>query len=93
MVVFRVNGLKSVEQCHNLFGYLGIPIEKVDREFPADNNKVLVGESKKFIALWYKDSEEVEIYGTKNTNSINYYEINYPKLKETESHVIRTKRW
>jgi len=41
----------------------------------------------------FEDFGDLELYGMKNTNSVNYYVRKFPSLANLESHVVRTKRW
>lgn len=90
MVVFRIPNVTDSKHAHYVLDQLGIGYHRVDKEISLE--RLLVNEDEKFVCLLQKD-HDLEIYPLKNTNSVNYFHINYPKLKEVEYHVIRTKRW
>lgn len=91
MVVFKYKLLSQIEQCHFVLLEMELPGEPVNEELNPQTQAVWKGED--FIALWYPEESRMELYGTKNTNSVNYFIMRYGKLDWDTFSIVRTKRW
>lgn len=91
MVVFKYRVATNLNLCHQLLHEMEIPGEPVNE--PVDEKGTIVWKDDKFIAIHYNDTDTMELYGTKNTNSVKYFEKQYPKLDYDDVQVVRTKRW
>ena len=91
MIVFRYRVAETPEVCHLALDQMGIPGVIANEEL--DEHSTIVWKDDKFIAIHYSDTQTMELYGTKNTNSLQYYEKRYPKLEFDEVQHVKTKRW
>lgn len=76
---------------HLVLSNMGLPGEKCDKLMKDDMKCVWKGEE--FLALYYPTENVMELYGTKNTNSINFYINRYENLEWDSWHKVKTKRW
>lgn len=90
MVVFEYE-VGSIEDCWYLLEGMNLPGEKSGEEL--NPNQKVAWKGSKFIGLFYPDENKMELYGTKNTNSVKFYETKYPKLEYDNVSIIKTKRW
>jgi len=91
MIVFKYRVASNMNLCHQLLEEMEIPGQAVKEKL--DEKGTLMWSGDKFIAIHYSDTNTMELYGTKNTNSVKFYEKKYPKLEYDDVQVVRTKRW
>lgn len=91
MIVFKYDNIMEPESAHLHLGSMDIPGEACNEDMRDDMKCVWRGD--KFLALYYPSENTLELYGTKNTNSINFYIMKYPSLDWDSWHKVQTKRW
>ena len=92
MIVFKYDAnVQDMTECHEVLKSMEIPGEP-DNEI-IDENGTVVWKGDKFIGIYYADTKTLELYGIKNTNSVQYYKKRYPMLKWDEAIKVKTKRW
>jgi hypothetical protein len=92
MIIFQYQLHNTdVELCQKLISSMEIPGAPINEEM-SDVSKV-IWEHKDFIAIQHTDTMKLELYGTKNTNSVKYYMARYPLLEYDDVKVVKTKRW
>ena len=95
MIVFNYKQIHDVDACHFVIRNMRIPgeprctpLQETDK-----GQTLLVWRDDKFMALFYPAENVMELYPTKNTNSVNYFIARYPELDWDTWHQIKTKRW
>lgn len=91
MIVFKYQHAGTVKICQNAIKQMELPGEPTEEVL--DENSTLVWKGDRFLAIHYKEDNRMELYGTKNTNAVNYFIMRYPKLDWDTYSVIRSKRW
>lgn len=92
MIVFKYEHTGSVESCHFMLDKMELPGEKTEEELN-DEGATLVFKGDRFLAIHYADEGKMELYATKNTNSVNYFIMKYKFLDWDTYSVIKSKRW
>lgn len=92
MIVFKYE-VKTVKDCHLILDGMNIPGEKHESEPLDEHGSKIVWKGDKFIGLLHPDSGKMELYPTKNTNSINYFIHRYQDLDWDTWALVKTKRW
>lgn len=92
MIIFKYKAF-SVDDCRKIINGMDLP----GGEFAADSKEsedydVVYG-SEDFLGVFNREDSMLELYGTKNTNSINYYIKRFPNLDWDSWQLVRTKRW
>ena len=93
MVVFFYYPVKTPQDGQCLLEEMDIPGEAIIDEFGDKNEKCIIWKDEQFIAIHYKEEHSMELYPTKNTNSIAYFEKRFPNLRWDRKQVFKTKRW
>lgn len=93
MVVFKFRSAGSIQLCHEALVSMDIPGEMIHEVLSEEDESTIIWKGDRFIAIHYGDTQTMELYGTKNTNSIEYYHKRYPKLDYDRVQLVRTKRW
>jgi hypothetical protein len=95
MIIFKYKAY-SVKDCQDIINGMELP----DGEFkPQEDNHTeedgfyIVYGSPDFLSVFNEKDNMMELYGTKNTNSVNYYIKRFSKLDWDTWQVVRTKRW
>ena len=91
MIIFKYQHTRSIDSCHFLMNKMELPGEPIEEKL--DEKSTLVWQGDEFIAIHIAEENRMELYGTKNTNSPNYFIMRYPKLDWDTYTVIRSKRW
>lgn len=98
MIVFKYE-VMSVKDCHTILNGMKIPGQErhedpdPENEKPGQSKIIGVWEGYEFIAVFYPEDKQMELYPIKNTNSINYFIHRYPELDWDTWKQVRTKRW
>ena len=93
MVVFKFRSAFSLEQCQQALQEMEIPGKPIKERLSEDDDSTIVWKDDKFIGIHYGDTQTMELYATKNTNSVQYFEKRYPKLEYDRVQLVKTKRW
>jgi len=92
MIVFKYKAnVSTLSVCHRVLESMDIPGNPIEEQL--DEHGTIVWKGKEFIGIHYSDTMTMELYGTKNTNSVQYYEKRYPNLEWDEVVKVKTKRW
>lgn len=91
MIVFKYKVAANIEVCHLALDEMKVPGNLTNE--PIDEHSTIVWSGDDFIAIHYSDTQTMELYGTKNTNSIQYYNKRYPNIQYDDAQVVKTKRW
>jgi len=92
VIVFKYTAnVSDLSVCHRVIESMDIPGEPVNETI--DDKGTVVWQGKEFIGIHYSDTMTLELYGTKNTNSVQYYEKRYPNLDWDDVVKVKTKRW
>lgn len=93
MIIFKYQAF-SVDDCVKIINSM-----KFEGEFKEQNEEIaddsefdIVFANEHFLAVFNKRDNMMEMYGTKNTNSINYYIKRFGIVYDSYQ-VIKTKRW
>ncbi len=95
MIVFKYD-VGSVKGCHTILNGMKIPGQERHEDPDAeDSDASIIGvwEGNEFIAVFYPEDQQMELYPFKNTNSINFFIHRYPELDWDTWKQVRTKRW
>lgn len=92
MIVFRYKTY-SVYDCHSILENMEIPGEKYTSEELSNEGSRIVWKGDKFIGIFHPEEQQMELYATKNTNSINFFINKYDKLDWDSWSLVKTKRW
>ncbi len=90
MIVFKYE-VGTVADCHLILNGMNIPGRAIEVSMNEDTKAVW--ESDEFIGLFNEDNGAMELYGTKNTNSINFFINRYKDLDWDTWYLVKTKRW
>lgn len=92
MIVFKYQ-VQSVDQCRTILDAMNLPGRfEVSEDMDSTGSKI-VFEGDHFLGLFHPKDQLMELYGTKNTNSINYYINRYESLDWDTWQCVKTKRW
>lgn len=92
MIVFKYQ-VSSIEECHRILSSMEIPGSLYESEELDTDGSKIVFKGEKFVAIYHPESTQMELYGTKSTNSINYYINRFDKLHWDTWQCVRMKRW
>ncbi len=92
MIVFKYE-VNTVNDCHLILDGMNIPGEKHESEELDEQGSKIVWKGDKFIGLFHPEEKKMELYGTKNTNSINFYINRYKDIDWDTWYQVKTKRW
>lgn len=92
MIVFKYE-VSTVDGCHLILDGLNIPGEKHESEELDHQGSRIVWKGDKFVGLFHPKENKMELYPTKNTNSINHFIHRYPDLDWDTWALVKTKRW
>lgn len=92
MIIFKY-GSPSVSMCHTMIRAMQLPGEQHESEALNDEGTKIVWKGDEFVALFYPNESRMELYPTKNTNSINYFINRYEHLDWDTWQKVKTKRW
>ena len=93
MIAFKYKTIEDVEWAHFLLKRMDIPGETIEEPMDDEGKAVVVWQGDKFIAIFHPKEQTLVLYGTKATNSVNFYIMRYPLLEWDTWHLIKTKRW
>jgi hypothetical protein len=91
MIVFNYIGVLTPKNAQTLLSAMDIPGEACERLIR--DGMLCVWKGNEFMAMFYPEERRLELYGTKNTNSINYYINRFERLNWHTWNKVKTKRW